>query len=156
MILTAVSHMAGITCSKLRRLRVPEAIAAGCDMFFDDVEEDFEYMLRGYKEGIITPEGFQDAVMRILGLKASLKLHEKQKSGKLISDKDNLRIIGCRAHRELAQNAADKSITLVKIHKIFYLYLQKCINMYVFLLSAILLYRGGINRILLRELYVRK
>lgn len=71
LILTDASHMAGMTCSKPRSLQVPEAIAAGCDMFlfFNDIEEDFEYMLRGYKDGIITPERLEDAVMRILGLR---------------------------------------------------------------------------------------
>ncbi len=116
LILTDASHMAGLTCAKPRRLQVPEAIAAGCDMFlfFNDIEEDFEYMLQGYREGIITPERLNDALLRILGLKASLKLHEKKKNGILIGKKENLKLIGCAQHLELARKAADESITLVK------------------------------------------
>lgn len=116
LILTDASHMAGLTCAKPRKYQVPETIAAGCDMFlfFNDIEEDFGYMLQGYKEGIITEERLNDALMRILGLKASLKLHEKKKNGTLIGDKSALKKIGCEEHLNKAKKAADMSITLVK------------------------------------------
>lgn len=116
LILTDASHMAGLTCAKPRKYQVPETIAAGCDMFlfFNDIEEDFGYMLQGYKEGIITEERLNDALMRILGLKASLKLHEKKKNGTLIGDKSALEKIGCEEHLNKAKKAADMSITLVK------------------------------------------
>lgn len=71
-------------------------------------------MMAGYKSGIITEERLNDALMRILGLKASLKLHEKKKNGTLISSKEALKVIGCEEHRKLAEKAADRSITLVK------------------------------------------
>lgn len=116
LLLTDASHMAGLTCAKPRRLQVPEAIAAGCDMFlfFNDIEEDFGYMLDGYKNGIITEERLHDALTRILGLKASLKLHEKKKYGTLVPKKEAIQSIGCEKHLELAKRAADRSITLVK------------------------------------------
>lgn len=116
LILTDASHMAGMTCAMPRREQVPHAIAAGCDMFlfFNDIEEDFGYMLQGCRDGIITNERLQDALYRILGLKASLKLHEKQKSGELIPPKEQLAVIGCEEHLEMAKKAAEKSITLVK------------------------------------------
>ena len=116
LILTDASHMAGMTCAMPRSQQVPRAIAAGCDMFlfFNDIEEDFGYMMAGYKSGIITEERLNDALMRILGLKASLKLHEKKKNDTLISSKEALKVIGCEEHRKLAEKAADRSITLVK------------------------------------------
>ena len=116
LILTDASHMAGMTCSMPRSQQVPRAIAAGCDMFlfFNDIEEDFGYMMDGYKNGIISEERLNDALLRILGLKASLKLHEKQKNGTLVGSKDALSVIGCAEHQELAAKAADMSITLVK------------------------------------------
>ena len=56
-------------------------------LFFNDIEEDFGYMMDGYRNGIITEERLTDALRRILGLKASLKLHEKMKKGTLIPEK---------------------------------------------------------------------
>lgn len=116
LLVTDASHMAGLTCAMPRRLQVPCSIAAGCDMFlfFNDIEEDYGYMLQGYHEGIITEERLDDAVTRILGLKAHLKLHEKQKAGTLMQPKENLSVIGCKEHLKMAEKAAKKSITLVK------------------------------------------
>lgn len=116
LLLTDASHMAGMTCAMPRSKQVPCAIAAGCDMFlfFNDIEEDFGYMMQGYKDGIITEQRLNDAVTRILGLKASLKLHEKQKTGTLVPKKEGLSVIGCEEHLKMALKAADNSITLVK------------------------------------------
>lgn len=116
LILTDASHMGGLTSSMPRSEQVPGAIAAGCDMFlfFNDIEEDFGYMMEGYKRGIITKERLDDAVRRILGLKAHLKLPQKKKDHTLIPPKSGLDVIGCAEHKKLADQAAAKSITLVK------------------------------------------
>jgi beta-N-acetylhexosaminidase len=116
LILTDASHMAGMACAKERRLQVPEAIAAGCDMFlfFNDPEEDFGYMLEGYRTGILSAERLDDALHRILGFKASLKLHEKQANGALVPPAEDLAVVGSAKHQAMAQAAAEKSITLVK------------------------------------------
>jgi beta-N-acetylhexosaminidase len=105
-----------MSCAKPRRQQVPEAIAAGCDMFlyFNDPDEDFGFMLDGYKSGVITPERLDDALRRILGFKASLKLHEKQAAGALVPPAGGLTAVGCEKHQEIALQAAQKSITLVK------------------------------------------
>lgn len=116
LIVSDATHMVGMTSAMPRRLQVPMAIAAGCDMFlfFNDPEEDFQFMMDGYCSGIITEERLSDALYRILGLKAHLKLHEKQKKHALIPPKDGLNLIGCREHLELKERAAKESITLVK------------------------------------------
>lgn len=116
LILTDASHMAGMACAKERRLQVPEAIAAGCDMFlfFNDHDEDYSFMLDGYRSGIISQQRLDDALHRILGFKASLKLHEKQVNHTLVPDAASLSIIGCEQHKIMAQTAVEKSITLVK------------------------------------------
>lgn len=116
LVLTDASHMAGMTAAMPRSQQVPGAIAAGCDMFlfFNDIEEDFGYMMDGYRNGIITEERLTDALRRILGLKASLKLHEKKKKGTLIPEKEGLSVVGCAEHLAMAAEAAKKSITLVK------------------------------------------
>ncbi len=111
-VVTDASHMIGMASSMKRRDYVPQAIAAGCDMFlfFNDLDEDFTFMLEGYKNGIITDERLQDALERILGLKASLKLHQKS----LITDEDALSVIGNQEHLDFQRKAADCAITLVK------------------------------------------
>lgn len=116
LVITDASHMIGMAAAMKRKDYVPAAIAAGCDMFlfFNDIEEDFNFMLEGYKNGVITEERLQDALRRILGLKASLKLHTKQKEGTLIPDKEGLKVIGCEEHLEMAKEAADLGISLIK------------------------------------------
>ena len=115
-IVTDATHMGGFTSAMPRREQVPRAIAAGCDMFlfFNDIEEDFGYMLEGYKTGVITEERLDEAVTRILALKAKLKLHEKRQAGTLMPEKAGLRVVGCTEHKKMAEEAARKSITLVK------------------------------------------
>ena len=85
LVLTDASHMLGMTSAMRREDYVPQAIAAGCDMFlfFNNIEEDFGFMLNGYKNGVITEERLQDALERILGLKAKLGLHKAKEDGTL-------------------------------------------------------------------------
>ena len=116
LVVTDASHMLGMTGAMKRRDYIPRAIAAGCDMFlfFNDHEEDFGYMLDGYKNGVITEERLSDALHRILGIKAALNLHVQQQEGKLMPPEDGLSIIGCAEHLAMAAEAADLAITLVK------------------------------------------
>lgn len=116
LVVTDASHMLGMTASMRREDYVPLAIASGCDMFlfFNDLEEDYQFMLKGYEKGVITEERLNDAVRRVLGLKAQLSLHKKQKDGSIIQPKEALDIIGCTEHLEMRAEAADLGITLVK------------------------------------------
>jgi beta-N-acetylhexosaminidase len=116
LVVTDASFMMGMSAAMKRRDYVPAAIAAGCDMFlfFQDHEEDLNFMMEGYKNGIITDERLHDALRRILGLKASLKLHIKQKEGTLIPPKEGLKVIGCQEHLAMAAEAADLGISLIK------------------------------------------
>lgn len=116
LVITDASHMLGMTAAMRREDYVPGAIAAGCDMFlfFNDMEEDFQFMLNGYRKGVITEERLNDAVRRILGLKAKLNLHLKQAQGRLLKTAEDLKIIGCEEHLAWQKEAADKSITLLK------------------------------------------
>ena len=116
MVVTDASHMIGMFAAMPRREQVPRAIAAGCDMFlfFNDMDEDFGYMMEGYRNGVITEERLNDALPRILGIKAALKLHKLQAEGRLMPPREQLSVIGCREFRESAAKQADKFITLVK------------------------------------------
>lgn len=116
MIVTDATPMVGFTAAMSRELAVPTVIASGCDMFLfnKDLDEDYEFMLNGYKNGIITEERLKDALTRILATKAALKLHEKQANGTLCKRNEDLSIISCEEHKEWAYDCADKAITLVK------------------------------------------
>jgi beta-N-acetylhexosaminidase len=115
LVLTDASLMVGLTQAMKRKDLVPATIAAGCDMFlfFRNPAEDFGYMLDGYKSGVITEQRLHDALRRILGLKASLGLHRKPVS-ELVPPAEALAVIGSEAHRAIAAEIAEKTVTLVK------------------------------------------
>ena len=115
-VITDASHMLGMTSAMRRQDYVPRAIASGCDMFlfFNDMAEDFGFMVDGVKAGVITAERLDDAVRRVLGLKAKLGLPGKQASGTLLRTPDDLAVVGCEEHLRWQAEAADASITLVK------------------------------------------
>ena len=75
-IITDASHMVGMTAVARREDAVPGAIIAGCDMFLfaNDVEEDIGFVRAAYERGDLTEERLSDALHRILGLKAKLRL----------------------------------------------------------------------------------
>lgn len=55
-----------------RAKAIPSAIAAGCDMLVFNVDfyEDYDYMLAGVENGLLSMERLDEAVARILALKA--------------------------------------------------------------------------------------
>lgn len=116
LVVTDASHMLGITGAMRRCDYVPRAIASGCDMFLfvNNAKEDFNYMLKGYENGVITKERLTDALRRILGMKAKLGLHNKKALKQVFPEASNLKVLGCKEHLEMAKEAADKSITLIK------------------------------------------
>ncbi len=116
LITTDATPMVGFCSAMKREDAVPWAIAAGCDIFLfnKELSEDFEFMKKGYERGIITEERLDDAVTRILGMKAALKLHEKQAAGTLVPERSALSVLKCREHEELARRCADEAVTLVK------------------------------------------
>ncbi|WP_427174993.1 gluconokinase, GntK/IdnK-type [Arthrobacter sp. 92] len=115
LILTDASLMIGLTQAMRRKDLVPATIAAGCDMFlfFRNPAEDFGYMMDGYKSGIITEQRLHDALRRILALKASLGLHRRPVA-ELVPPAEALGVIGSDAHRNVAADTADKTVTLIK------------------------------------------
>ncbi|HDR1799252.1 glycoside hydrolase family 3 protein [Pasteurella multocida] len=117
-VVTDASHMVAMTSAMKRSEMLPTAIAAGCDLFlfFNDPDEDFAYMMGGYKNGLITDERLRDALMRILGLKAKLGYHKKEKTQILSPKKESLAKIGLPENKAIFAEVADHAITLVK-HK---------------------------------------
>ena len=117
-IVTDASHMIGMTASMPRRELLPTAIEAGCDLFlfFNDPEEDLQWMKEGLKNGLLTEERLHDALRRTLGLKAKLGLHlfEGRRQEIMLPKEEALALIGKDEAKNLAKEVADKAITLVK------------------------------------------
>lgn len=113
LIITDATTMAGYTLPMSRHDAVPTSIANGADMFLfaRNLEEDYHFMLDGLRRGILTEERLDEAVTRILALKAALGLEESNREVSLESAKQ---IIGCRKYKDWAAECADEAITLVK------------------------------------------
>lgn len=116
MIVTDATTMAGFTIPMPREKAVPYTIASGADMFLftRNLEEDYAFMKTGVEKGVITEERLNEAVTRILAVKAALGLHRK----KDLPDLENARkVVGCAEHKKWAEECADKAVTLVKEEK---------------------------------------
>ena len=120
LIVTDSSTMAGMGTMMPREKAVPRTIASGCDMFLftKNLEEDMRFMEQGVKDGVITAERLDEAVTRILALKASLHLHKKQADGSIYPDPAAAaKVVGCAEHKRVSKEVAERSITLVKEEK---------------------------------------
>ena len=115
-IVSDATTMNGFMQTMRRREAVPTCIAHGCDIFLFvlNLEEDFQYMMDGLKSGILTEERLDEAVTRILALKAALKLPQKKAAGTMIPGEEALKVFEDETNRNLARNCADKAVTLVK------------------------------------------
>ncbi len=116
LVVTDASHMVGMTSAMPRRLVLPTAIAAGCDLFlfFNDPEEDLAWMKEGYLNGIITEERLAEALRAILGTKAALGLHKKAKKDIVEPAETALKRIGLPENKAIAARVTDQAITLAK------------------------------------------
>jgi beta-N-acetylhexosaminidase len=113
LIVSDSTTMAGLATVLPRSRAVPEVIAAGCDMFLftKNLEEDYAFMRAGLRDGVLTRERLDEAVTRILALKASLGLHGSNP----VPSVDAARgVLTSPEHREVEAEVARRSITLVK------------------------------------------
>lgn len=116
LVCTDATVMGGFTIPMHRKLAVPKAIMAGCDVFLfsKSLEEDLGYMKAGYESGLLTSERLDEACMKVLALKASLKLHEKPAYN---LEKMTLEAVNLPEDKKAALDLADNSITIVKEEK---------------------------------------
>jgi beta-N-acetylhexosaminidase len=116
MVVTDASHMVGMTNQMTRREMLPLSINAGCDMFlfFNDPDEDFGTMLDAYKSGIISEERMNEALGRILGLKAKMGLHKKNKEDLCPTGDELQTILHNPEFKAYSPKISRDAITLVK------------------------------------------
>jgi len=115
MVVTDASHMVAMTDRMKRVDMLPAAINAGCDMFlfFNDPEEDFATMLNAYKNGIISEERMTEALTRIIGLKAKMGLHKKDRA-ELVPGPEALAGLGKQEYKDMQKAISEDALTLVK------------------------------------------
>lgn len=114
LVITDATHMAGMTSRMKRADMLPRAINAGCDMllFFNDPDEDLNTVLNAYLKGVISEERMNDALARILGLKARMGLH---KQDDLVPNEETTQsVLGDESRREIQRDISEDAITLVK------------------------------------------
>ena len=114
-ILTDASLMVGLTSALPRERQMVQAITAGCDMilFFRNHDEDFGFVRAAVESGEISAERLDDALTRILGLKAKLGLHSRA-ANDLVPPVAELEVIGSAEHHAIAARIADQTIALLK------------------------------------------
>lgn len=106
-IITDATIMGGYTMAMPRKEGIPTSIQAGCDMicFSTDIYEDICYVKEGIENKMLSEERLDEAVTRILALKAKV-------AGKL--EKNEADEISFEQCQKWSKECADKAITLVK------------------------------------------
>ena len=114
-VLTDASLMVGLTSALPRERQMVQAITAGCDMilFFRNHDEDFGFVRAAVESGEISAERLEDALTRILGLKAKLGLHRRP-ADDLVPPVEELQVIGSAEHHDITARIADQTIALLK------------------------------------------
>lgn len=116
LIASDATPMVGFSSAMDRKTAVPTAIENGCDIFLfnKDLDEDYKYMMEGYKCGLLSEERLKEAVLRILAVKSSLKLYKRQQNKTLVPKREALFVLRCEEHERWAKECADEGVTLVK------------------------------------------
>lgn len=112
LIVTDATQMVGFTSSMPRHLAVPAVIERGADMFLFTInrKEDMGFMMEGLRKGFLSRKRLDEAVTRILALKAHIGLWKKP----AVPPQEGLSCLRCPEHLEVARQIAERSITLVK------------------------------------------
>lgn len=116
LITTDATPMVGMTAGTVRREAVPAAIENGADVFLftKDLDEDVRYMKEGIADGRLSRERLNEAVTRILAVKAALGLPEKKADKSIFKTEADLAVVGNADHIAWAKECADLGVTLVK------------------------------------------
>jgi len=116
LVVSDATLMAGLSSWGDRATVVPQVIESGCDLFlFSRHEEaDIAHMREGLRSGRLSAQRLEDAVTRVLGLKAALGLHRKSIDERLPPLAQARSMVRSAAHQQVAEQAAAASVTLVK------------------------------------------
>lgn len=114
LILTDATTMAGFNIPMPRNRSVPYAIEAGNDMFLfcKNLDEDYSFMMDGYKNGILSNERLIEALRMILACKIKIGLLDNN-----FSFLDREPVLRTEENLDIAKKIASDSITLIKEEK---------------------------------------
>ena len=115
-IVSDASGMAGLSAWAPRAQSVPEVIAHGCDvlLFPGPFETDLGHVMAALSDGRLSEARVEEAITRVLGLKAALGLHRKTVDELLPPLEHAREVVRSPAHLAVAQRVANASVTLVK------------------------------------------
>ncbi|HBA68688.1 MAG TPA: beta-hexosaminidase, partial [Lachnospiraceae bacterium] len=83
-------------------------------LFNKDIREDYQFVRDAIADGRLTMERVDEAVTRILAMKAAMGLPEQKAAGTIVPGEDALKAVSCKQHKEWTKACADESVTLVK------------------------------------------
>ena len=109
-IVSDATPMAGLGAWAHRDVALPEVVSSGCDviLFSDEPEADIARIEAALTDGRITAARLDEAMIRVLGLKAALGLHQ---TGKAPADRSKL---ATPASGDAARKITARAPTLVK------------------------------------------
>jgi beta-N-acetylhexosaminidase len=112
-VVSDATGMAGFTSCGPRKDIVPLCIESGCDilLFPRDTDEDIGFLRDGLASGALSQKRLDQAVLRVLALKASMGLHLNRSLPKPERRDASL---GSAEHKAWAREVAEGSVTLVK------------------------------------------
>ncbi len=115
-IVSDATGMGGLTSWAAPEQYVPEVIANGCDVFLFSrhPERDLALLHAAVRDGRLSEARVEQALLRVLGLKAALGLHRQAPDERLPPWQQASATFAAPAHQALAEHVAQRSITLVK------------------------------------------
>jgi len=116
LIVSDATVMGGLTSWMDREEAVPAVIEEGCDVFLfsRDAAADMALMMKGLREGRLSEDRLEEAVTRMLALKARLGLHRRGVDDRIGSIEQVEAALCTPAHLAVAEQAAGRALTLVK------------------------------------------
>ncbi|MCR5160324.1 MAG: glycosyl hydrolase family 3, partial [Lachnospiraceae bacterium] len=117
-IITDATIMGGYTMSMARSEAIPRTLAAGCDMFCfgTDIFEDITYLMEAVEDGRVSAERLDEAVTRVLAMKAALAAKEKalQEEREQLGENSALGRLALTDAETEQKRCAEAAVTLVK------------------------------------------
>ncbi len=115
-IVSDATGMAGLTSWDKRAQVVADIFNSGCDMllFPSPFEDDFAHLEQALSDGRVSWERLDEALLRVLGMKAALGLHRQSLEQRLPDLAEAQRVIRQAAHIDVEKQVASASVTLVK------------------------------------------
>ncbi|WP_142781984.1 glycoside hydrolase family 3 protein [Agrobacterium sp. T29] len=113
-IVSDATGMVGFEACGSRDVLVPLCIESGCDilLFPKDIATDFNHLKNGLGSGALSQQRVDEAVLRILALKASLGLHKGR--GSLPETALRSEMLATEEHGEWSNEVARRAVTRVK------------------------------------------